>query len=553
MLKRSFLALFAIAIPVAGFFLHKDGHLAFLSADPAPPGAKPGPEKPETPPDLPPPPPPKISMRPDEPEPMLKQSRADQVKLDRYSGKTVTEILVEMKSNPKPDSFLAALPEGPFPFSEGAVSRDPEAVKTILINQQGTIDEPTLLDRWRVNLAHVALGSYPDSVPKPVLLPDLLKSKSEQFPVVFEPAAEAISVAGWHRADFDSDGDQDVFVVRSEGLPNSLLVNENEEWDDQTEQAGLLAFFDSRNAFWVDLDLDGLLDLVVGNADAPVEIYRNAGAGKFESIARKWLPNDSAGRGQVAVADFDGDLFPDLAVGGSVFRSVPADLLKDWRFAPIFETGGRAAAVASDFDNDGDMDLVTADPGAFFLNDGDGIFTDVTGKIGLAEISGVSTLTAADLDRDGFDDLLIGTVSGLPNRAFWNRDGLFFREVTATSRLGFLDDPGTAISVVQRPDGVAVHAGKRVVKATTSGNATHLTLNFQQAGNFRVTIVTRDPDWVLQTIDRTVTGPGTAFFSLGRVKRVESVAISSLTRGSGQSWFFEKSEVPLNGELSVGD
>ena len=72
------------------------------------------------------------------------------------------------------------------------------------------------------------------------------------------------SSVGGAAADYDNDGDQDLFLLTVHG-PDLLLRNEGGFFTDQTTSAGLsVDNQDSGAAVWADYDLDGDLDLFVG-------------------------------------------------------------------------------------------------------------------------------------------------------------------------------------------------------------------------------------------------------------------------------------------------
>ncbi len=107
-------------------------------------------------------------------------------------------------------------------------------------------------------------------------------------------------------------------------------------------------------------------------------------------------------------------------------------------------------AIADDFDNDGNLDLVVSsfDPAGqikLFHNNGDGSFSDRTEEAGLNGITGGLNLVQADFDNDGWLDILVlrgawlGESGYHPNSLLRN-DGVEgcaqFTDVTFSSGLG---------------------------------------------------------------------------------------------------------------------
>jgi hypothetical protein len=149
------------------------------------------------------------------------------------------------------------------------------------------------------------------------------------------------------------------------------------------EHLGSLLESTGAGAVWFDYNNDGLMDLYVvsgkplgeGMHPYPLRkapqtqpqnhLYRNDGHGKFTDVT--------------AAAHVGGDLFS-------------------------------MAAIAADYDNDGNVDLLVTGYGKAILyrNKGDGTFEDVTAKAGI-NVSGWSIGSAwLDYDRDGCVDLFIG-------------------------------------------------------------------------------------------------------------------------------------------------
>ncbi len=95
---------------------------------------------------------------------------------------------------------------------------------------------------------------------------------------------------GWHMAfgDVENNGRDDIFIAKGNveqmptsamADPNNLLIQHpNGTFSEAGDIAGIATMDRSRGAALVDLNLDGLLDLVVVNRNANLEIYRNTSA-----------------------------------------------------------------------------------------------------------------------------------------------------------------------------------------------------------------------------------------------------------------------------------
>jgi hypothetical protein len=133
------------------------------------------------------------------------------------------------------------------------------------------------------------------------------------------------------------------------------------------------------------------------------------------------------------------------------FRTIPFSLDSDEtleRHAPETMAGGVAVF---DYDNDGDPDIFFTN-GAdihtlkktspkywnrLFHNNGDGTFTDVTEKAGVAGVGYDTGVAIADYDNDGHEDIFVGGV--YRNTLYHNNGDGTFTDVTDKAGLAHLD------------------------------------------------------------------------------------------------------------------
>ena len=214
--------------------------------------------------------------------------------------------------------------------------------------------------------------------------------------------------------DYDRDGNLDVYLLGQPGHQNSLYHNDHtssgEGFTDVTDSAGLAGLSGSRTAQFVDLDNDGLLDLVVvndympGTALQPSRIYRNLGGGSFQDVTEgSGFTPEGVIVGGLGVADYDRDGLPDIYI--------------------TYWAGGMELGATYGSHN------------LLFRNLGDLQFKEVTDLVGLGSRStGSFTPIFADLNADGWPDLYIAT-DGAPETLFMNDHGRF-RDATSESGLG---------------------------------------------------------------------------------------------------------------------
>ncbi|HEX5705912.1 MAG TPA: FG-GAP-like repeat-containing protein, partial [Pyrinomonadaceae bacterium] len=239
--------------------------------------------------------------------------------------------------------------------------------------------------------------------------------------------------------DFDADGDQDLFATQGGG--HLLYRNDAGKFSDVTTASGALAKPGGANgvaAVAGDYDNDERADLLVLRAGA-LSLYRNEGGGRFADVtASAQIPAYPYATLSAALvdADHDGDL--DIFVAGLAnpsktkrprvegatlnfpldFEGAPNLLLRnngDGKFTDITARAGVAggaanhavAVVPTDYDNRRDVDLLVAQYSArpaLYKNLRDGTFKDVASEVGLGETIRATSVAAGDVNKDGFTD-----------------------------------------------------------------------------------------------------------------------------------------------------
>ena len=236
---------------------------------------------------------------------------------------------------------------------------------------------------------------------------------------------------GCAAADFDNDGDQDLYVTNLG--PNLLFENlGNGTFADVSEKSGTAHRGWSTGCSWGDYDRDGLLDLYVA-AYVKLDLSLpppNPDQNRFCSYmglkvmcGPQGLPGD------------EDVLFRNLGDGS--FAEVT-------RVSGIEDPGYYGLGVVSlDYDDDGDLDIYVANdsnPNFLFQNQGDGTFSEVGLLSGVAlsgdglEQAGMG-VAFGDYDDDGHLDLFVTNFAQDNNTLYRNLGNGFFIDVTARAKL----------------------------------------------------------------------------------------------------------------------
>jgi hypothetical protein len=253
----------------------------------------------------------------------------------------------------------------------------------------------------------VSAGSLPCHGQSFELIPDL------------EDTCPLIDVNGVSVADYDLDGDLDIFVVSihryevgNDQTWSRLLRNDgNLGFVDVTHQANLFNqneslrsgwMGDRMSASWGDYDNDGYPDLFLAN-DGSDELWHNDGNGKFSRVTQR-----------AGVQGCD----------------------------DCYSSNG----LWWDYDLDGDLDLYVSDwakANRQYRNEGDGTFTDVSEILALNDTSKTWASIPIDVNKDLLPDLYVVNDFG-DNFLFINNQGKAFTEATAAYGL---EDDGDGMGV----------------------------------------------------------------------------------------------------------
>ena len=248
---------------------------------------------------------------------------------------------------------------------------------------------------------------------------------------------------GWSldlgHADYDNDGDQDVYVAGDYGTDRLFANRGDGTFEDRTEAA---IGFDTKkgmNVDFADYDRDGWLDVYVTNiTDEYMRecnmLWQNQGDGTLIDVSRETGTCDTDWGWAAKFTDFDNDGWIDLyAVNG--LRSAGEENYIPVLLEAIIAPGVDFSHIET-YPDIGSMTWSGYQKQRFFVNRGDGTFAEAAAQAGLDNDLDGRGLAVADYDRDGRPDIVQTNA---------NQPTLVFRNVTAgTGSWLALDLVGTA-------------------------------------------------------------------------------------------------------------
>ncbi len=265
-----------------------------------------------------------------------------------------------------------------------------------------------------------------------------------------------VNTYSWAVADYDRDGDLDLLSAHWQVEPCDLSApcgghlwknNGDGTFSDADIESGLSAWYTGQDKSFVpnfaDVNNDRWPDILfVGDFDTS-RVWLNDGDGTFTDVTDDVTQSDENGMG-AGIGDVNNDgnldwfvtsIFNESAdppkTGNRLYLGQGDGTFVENSLAAGVQDGDWGwGACAADLDNDGWLDLVHVNgwEGAFptdttrvFMSNGDGTFTDRAADFGLVDMRMGRGLVCFDYDRDGDIDIFIASNSA--DSALWRNDG----------------------------------------------------------------------------------------------------------------------------------
>jgi len=264
----------------------------------------------------------------------------------------------------------------------------------------------------------------------------------------FNPQVPARLYSGVSAADYDNDGDLDLYLS-AYGQPDVLLRNNgNWTWTNVTAQAGLGDAGAGCGVSWVDFNNDGWLDIYVANrtgthfvgsglAMQDNRLYRNNGDGTFTEVAEQMGVHDpGAASFQGGFFDYNGDGLPDLYLAndkGNSNCTFPSRLFRNDgdTFTEVSDETGALLCIdgmtvtIGDFTGNNLQDLYitnVASGNALLAAQPDGTFTNIASESGTLSTFVGWGAQFIDVNNDSHLEIFICN-TGAPNHLYSKSEG----------------------------------------------------------------------------------------------------------------------------------
>ncbi len=233
--------------------------------------------------------------------------------------------------------------------------------------------------------------------------------------------------------DYNRDGRLDLFVTQTDG--NNVLFRQGSDhrFTDVTSSAGIGGFSSSLQPVFFDVDGDGDVDLFVARQGNQANLlYINNGNGTFSERAQSWGIASPAAHSQgAAIGDYDRDGDLDVYVcdydGYNLLFKNQGNHFDEVSVSAGVRSGftGNRGALFADFNDDGWLDLYVTRRGdnKMYRNNGDGTFSDVSSASGTADTNDGYSPSMADYDNDGDLDIFFSNTG--QNSALLQNNGPF--------------------------------------------------------------------------------------------------------------------------------
>ncbi len=256
-------------------------------------------------------------------------------------------------------------------------------------------------------------------------------------------------------ADFDRDGDNDIFLAGKRGTTKLLINDGNGYFKDETQNAQIPNDLNVAAGILADFNEDGYPDVILVDDFSGLRLLMNQKYNRFQEQLLNSLSLPSTGLRAVAAADFNGDFHTDILIFFHHFS--PVLLLNDGN--SNWQTGGKLfdqisvskfvnSVTKADFNNDGHNDLfLCTENGAdaiLIYKPEERCFADQSQNWGVIQNGRSYSGVAGDFDLDGDQDLYISRFG--KDFYYLNENFQRFQETASNSvasKAGYIDGYNT--------------------------------------------------------------------------------------------------------------